>query len=88
MSAPLCPLLMQARASLPELQWEHCEFNDGVAAAAPTKGPLYADPSAAPGVACIGSRCAWWDAFPADKTIGRCGQVRGQNFADPAKGAA
>lgn len=41
MPIPLCPLFVQARATMPGAE-------------------MYPDPTKAPGVACIGSRCAWW----------------------------
>lgn len=85
MATPLlCPLFMQARASIPELVYNGEEYNQGPAACATTSGAFYPDPSQAPGVACIGSRCAAWVRLPAGD--GRCGAFASAviTFDDPA----
>lgn len=103
MPIPICPLLMQARASIP-LMLNHYDITegrgdpDGPAAGTPeTAGPLYEDPSKAPGVACIGSRCAAWKPAPDDVAMvngqkvyaksyrGRCGHLNGAEYPDPAE---
>jgi len=46
-------------------------------------------PATPPGV-CLGSHCAWWDAYPTPPIVpappptGRCGITKGNNFPDPA----
>jgi hypothetical protein len=88
MNTPLCPLMMQARATAPKLivGWE--DFRDGEKPASVTDGPLYPNPSDAPGVACIGSRCAAWVNRYPEQGSGRCGMTPGdsQYFTDPAFG--
>ena len=83
MSIPICPFLMQARASIPRLVvgWE--DFRDGEKPASVTDGPLYPNPIEAPGVACIGSRCALWteetqDAGFSASVIGYGGKPTGR----------
>lgn len=73
----VCPLLMQARASIVNLTYDAETAQNGK--------PLYTDPSTAPGVACIGSRCVAWCQNGEKRTHGRCGMVPGfgQTFADP-----
>lgn len=83
MSVPICPLLLQARASIPRLVvgWE--DFRDGEKPASVTDGPLYPDPSQAPGVACIGSRCAWWESREDGRGV--CARnLEGKPWPDPA----
>lgn len=85
----ICPLLMQARASIP--------LREGVAdwgvlpSGAEVEGfveqqrePMFHDPSQAPGVACIGSRCAWWKHSTEDRDKGCCAQAPTWSFPDPA----
>lgn len=84
---PLCPLLMQARAALAlrELTADWFVMPAGhevEGAGVVQREPLFPDPSSAPGVACIGSRCAWWAGQPG--TVGRCGGAVGGSFTDPA----
>lgn len=88
MPTPLCPLLVAARTQIPKLVvgWE--DFRDEEKAASVTDGPMYENPAEAPGVACLGSRCAWWRPSTEQPAAGGCGQVAGQRFADPAGGAS
>lgn len=71
---PLCPLLLQARAGMVDTTFGPENAPSGTA--------LYSAPATAPGVACIGSRCAWWAGQLG--TIGRCGGAVGGSFTDPA----
>ena len=68
MNTPLCPLMMQARATSADL--------------------YFPEPAKAPGVACVGSRCAAWVSRFPDQGTGRCGMTPGdsQYFTDPAFG--
>lgn len=83
---PICPLLMQARASIPELMYNGEVYESGPVACATTGGVLYPDPSQAQGIACIGSRCAAWNPSGEKPTTGHCGMggINAQRFADPA----
>lgn len=96
MSAPICPLLLQARASMVFDVVTYGPMGEADMCSTVADRPLFTEPVSAPGIACIGSRCAWWDPEP-DETVreegsrftrptgrGRCGQTRGRNFADPA----
>ena len=89
MNTPLCPLLMQARASIP---W--ATGGDPAEAAKPVGGAPwveYPEPAKAPGVACVGSCCAAWvgvyiEGRGSSQREGRCGMAHGdaQSFTDPA----
>lgn len=83
----ICPLLMQARASIPELVYNGDVYDSGPVAAATTGGPLYPDPAAASRIACIGSRCAAWCPSAEKPAQGRCGMSSSpsQRFPDPAE---
>lgn len=101
---PLCPLLLQARATIPLIRARvdvELIGNGNDDAASVTDGPLFPIPSVAPGVACLGSRCAWWESQPevrpdaegalqaAPPTHGRCAQAPAADFRpDPAAGGA
>lgn len=89
MNTPLCPLLMQARASIP-----FATGIDPAEAPQPLKGDPwveYPQPALAPGVACVGSSCAAWvgvysEGRGSSQHWGRCGMAHSdaQSFTDPA----
>lgn len=71
-AAPYCPLLLAARAAM-------VERHPGTGA----EEPMYRDPAMAPGVACVGSACAYW--LPVMRDRGVCGTVpNAPSWGDPA----
>lgn len=93
-ATPLCPLLLQARATPTLVAASHSQR--GMTTMVHTA--TWPEPAEAPGVACVGSRCAWWepetelDTFADDRERqdnGRCAQAPGARWRrDPALGSA
>lgn len=93
-ATPLCPLLLQARATATLV----AESRTHRGLTTMTHAATWPEPAEAPGVACIGSRCAWWEpetelsAYDDDRrrqSNGRCAQAQGAPWRrDPAIGDA
>lgn len=91
MSAPICPLLMQARASMVFDVVTYGPMGEADLCSTVADRPLFTEPVSAPGIACVGSRCAWWTPGQekGDLTMlpkGRCGQApKSTPFVDPSR---